>query len=414
MGLQRGHSGRNGLNTANNDRRRHDLQGRSDLELHGAGRGRPLRVLHVITHLALGGAEGVAMGLIKTLRPQVDSAVFVVLRHADPGALGREMMARFEADGIPYAFGVGGQFKKGGVVLAALALVRTLKAVNPDVVHLHTEIPELTFAVACALSAHARRVPLLRTVHNCVLWIAWPQIGRWVTERLAHGEAIAVSHAAADADHAIRTRRARPRAAVIYNGVARPMPAPELPRSNTFRLLFAGRFVDQKGADLLPAILAIAYSQTERRDVEVTIAGTGILRDAIMHELTGKLSGWNVQIVEPIARLADRLHDFDGVLAPSRFEGFGLLPVEALLAGVPVVTTDAPGLVETVPASYPLRTEVGDVNGLGALVALMIRQPAKFRAIAERYAIELAERFDPATMAAAYATRYHALARRAA
>lgn len=374
--------------------------------------GRRLRVLHVVTHLDMGGAEGVAMGLIDTLRPDIDFALFAVLRDAELNAVGRDLAARLERWRVPYAFGVGGGFKSGGVILAALALVRMAKRFRADVVHLHTEIPELTFAVACALSRRARRMPLLRTVHNCTLWIDWHAIGRGVTSRLAHGTAVAVSRAAADADAAIATARPRPRAGVIYNGVEAPprVAADAPPSPGPFRLLFAGRLVDQKGADLLPAILAAAHGQVGGQAVDVTIAGTGVMHDAVAQGLAGGLDGWTVRIVPPIERLPERLREYDGVLVPSRFEGFGLLPVEALMAGVPVVTTDAPGLDEVIPAEYPLRTAVADVPALAAQVARMVTDRAACRAIAASYSDALAARFDPAVAGAAYAARYRALA----
>ncbi|CAN5614260.1 hypothetical protein BH10PSE14_BH10PSE14_31440 [soil metagenome] len=376
--------------------------------------GERLRVMHVITHLDMGGAESVAMDLIDTLRPRVDSALFAVLRQRVPGAVGRDMARRLATWHIPVRFGVAGRFKSGGALVAALRLVRALRQLRPDVVHLHAEFAELTFALACVLSAHARRVALVRTVHNCELWIAWHGLGRWVTGRLAHGDAIAVSRAAADADAAIATKRHRPRADLVYNGVGRPPRAIASAGSGPFRLLFAGRLVHQKGADLLPAILEAAWRRTSRRDVMVTIAGTGVLRDAVARGIAGALRGWTVRMVPPIERLSERLGDFDGLLVPSRFEGFGLLPVEALMAGIPVVTTNAPGLDETIPGDYPLKAAVGDVDALAERVASMISAGQAYRLIAARYGERLALRFDPAAMADAYADRYAALARRGA
>ena len=50
--------------------------------------------------------------------------------------------------------------------------------------------------------------------------------------------------------------------------------------------------------------------------------------------------GWIVRVGEPATDLLQRLPAFDLVLMPSRFEGLGMVAVEALLLGVPVVVKD--------------------------------------------------------------------------
>lgn len=370
------------------------------------------RVLHVITHFDLGGAEEVAMALTDTLRDQFDFAVFAVLSEGAGGPVGRDMARRLADWGVPSYFGARGRFKSGGVILAALSLLRAIRRFRPDAIHVHTEIPELTLATACAMSARARRVPLLRTVHNSELWIAWQGLGRWVTGRLAHGQAVAVSRRAAEADAAIATRSVRPRADVIHNGVRRPTPGRPERRAGSVRVLFAGRMVLQKGADLLPDVLERAWSLTERRDVAVTLAGAGELIEGVKTALSGRLAGWDVCVVPPLERLAERLHDYDAVLMPSRFEGFGLLALETLGAGVPLVVTIAPGLDEVLPPDYPFQAEPGDVAALGERLARIIDDPIEARVAAASFTAWPQERFSSDAMARAYASRYRALCAR--
>lgn len=368
------------------------------------------RVMHIITHLDMGGAENVAMQLIERLRDGFEFALFAVLGGGQLSSVGADMARRLDDWQVARRFGVSGRFKSGGVLLAALALNRMVRDHRPDVIHVHTEIPELTLAVACALSRRTRTTPLLRTVHNSELWISWDRIGRWVTERLQHGTAVAVSRSAADADWGIATRCQRPRAQILYNGVAPPSVVPRFGSRRRLRLLFAGRLVHQKGADLLPDILEAAWQATSRRDVVVTIAGTGVLRDTIERRLRGRLSGWAVQFVPPIERLAHRLSEFDVVLLPSRFEGFALLPLEVLMAGVPLVTTCAPGLEEAIPTDYPFQARPEDIAGIAARLIAVIEDPLGAHAVAQRHGAQLAQRFSPERMAQGYAEYYYALA----
>lgn len=366
------------------------------------------RILHVITHLDMGGAENVALALIDGLRDRADFMLFAVMRDSSPGAVGRDMADRLAAWQVPVRFGTGRGFKSGGVLIAARELARAVDAFRPDLIHVHTEVPELTLAVARLLSRRVGRTRLLRTVHNGVLWIDWDRIGRWVTRGLASGEAVAVSEYAADADAAIAAGVRRPRATVIHNGIAPATAAPASRPPGPVRVLFAGRLVHQKGADLLPVILAEAHRRTERRDVSVTIAGSGVLRDAVARGLDGAVPGWTVTLTEPIGGLADRLPDYDVVVLPSRFEGFGLLHAEVLIAGVALVTTCAPGLTEVIPPDYPFQAPPDDVTSLGAILATVLDDPDAARVVAGRHGRALAARFSPDAMASAYLSRYRA------
>lgn len=376
----------------------------------GSQPGHKPRVLQVITKLDLGGAESVALDLVGALHQDIDFAVFGVFALAAPSAVGRDMADRLARWRVPLHAGTTTGYKKGGALVAAWRLARAVARFRADVVHLHTEVPELTYAVATLLSRRLRKVAVLRTVHNCELWIAWETVGRWATQRLARGIAFAVSQAAAEADAAIGTRSTRPPPEVVPNGVLPPRTARLNRGGGAYRLLFAGRFVPAKGADLIPAILRAAHAHSPRRDVEVTLAGTGPQEDELRRGLEGVAPGWSITIVPPIEQLGQRIAEWDGVLMPSRFEGLGLLAIEALLAGVPLVTTQARGLAEVIPPDYRLAAAVDDAEALGGLVAKIIDQPEAMRSYVAPLRQDMLERFSPATMAAAYKNAYRVLA----
>jgi glycosyltransferase involved in cell wall biosynthesis len=67
----------------------------------------------------------------------------------------------------------------------------------------------------------------------------------------------------------------------------------------------------------------------------------------------------------------------------SRYEALGSSVLDAMLQNVPVVSTDAGGLKETVCAGRGLVCAPGDVATMAAHIAWMLAQPEQAKAMAE-------------------------------
>jgi glycosyltransferase involved in cell wall biosynthesis len=122
-----------------------------------------------------------------------------------------------------------------------------------------------------------------------------------------------------------------------YPGARRPG-AVERPAQPSY-VLFAGRHIRDKGVDLLPEAFAAVHRV--RPDVRFVIAGDGPLRDRIIRECRQRGIGASVDVPgfvseEELERL---LRHASCVVVPSRREGYGFMPVDAMGKGTPVVTT---------------------------------------------------------------------------
>ena len=367
-----------------------------------------LRVLEVMTHFDLGGAESVAISLGEALSDRIDFAFLSVFEGGET-AIGRSMRARLDARGIAQHHGTRIGFKRGGLVPAGVRLARLVDAVRPDVVHLHTELPEAAWSVASLVSRRVRQTPLLRTIHNTRLWPSWRAFGLWSERRLQAGRVVAVSEGALAAVQNLREQAGLPRldqarASIVLNGVSVPSGVhrgsdPHGPS----RVLFAGRLEAQKGADLLPQIWSSAKA-TATRPMRLTVLGEGTLKA----ELTAAFAGdRSVEFLPPVPALSRALLNYDVLLVPSRFEGLPLVAVEALMAGLSVVAFDAPGLREVFPTGYPLLVPEGDVAAFAQIVSSVLGGATEGVAVA---AASVRARFSIDRMAEDYARLFQDVA----
>lgn len=102
--------------------------------------------------------------------------------------------------------------------------------------------------------------------------------------------------------------------------------------------LYIGRLEPEKHPCL--ALDAVAAARTAGHDIGLTIVGEGSEHESLIQrvkhagiESRVEFVGWQHDIGRYLARA-------DVVLVPSRYEGYGLVIVEALAAGVPVIATD--------------------------------------------------------------------------
>lgn len=190
---------------------------------------------------------------------------------------------------------------------------------------------------------------------------------------------------------------------LVYNGIDVDAFAPRDRPAQTGPplLLFVGRLVEKKAvADLIDAC---ALLWERRRPVKCRIVGTGELEAALREravqrglqgvvEFTGAVT--QEQVAEDLAR-ASMLVMPAIVAADGDRDGIPTTLLEAMAAGVPVVSTMLSGIPEAVPhRTAGLLAEPGDIAGLARAIEETLDDPAATagRVVAARAHVEA--RFD--------------------
>lgn len=269
--------------------------------------------------------------------------------------------------------------------------VRDLMEVfEPDVVHVHEPLTPSTSMFATLAS----RAPVVATFHaylrrSRLLTAAAPALGfvlRRVRARIAVSEA-AASFVSGPFPGAVE---------VVPNGVDTAMfagaaPSRELPEGR--RMLWVGRLDPQKAFPV--ALRAFGMLAGEFPDLSLVVAGDGPERGAV--------ATLGPQVARRVLMLGSVRHDdlppyhasADLLMAPaSGQESFGIVLVEAMAAGLPVVCTDIPGYREVVRHEIEgLIVPPDDAVALADAVRRVLRDPGLAAALGASGVIRAAE-FD--------------------
>lgn len=144
---------------------------------------------------------------------------------------------------------------------------------------------------------------------------------------------------------------------------------------------FFGRFMGQKGFRVLVDALEeiIENRRLELVPHVVTFGWGGFIREDYQY-LNEKGLGDYFHQAEQTDSMPSALKAVDVVAMPSRWEACGLLAMEALAAGTPIIGTECIGLREVIDGSPAQKVTVGDSAHLAsAIVSEMKNLPARKR-----------------------------------
>ena len=158
------------------------------------------------------------------------------------------------------------------------------------------------------------------------------------------------------------------------------------PRSaNEF--LYVGRLLDYKGIEDLIQAMAILLLHNGRQ-VYLNVIGKGPdyyethLRKLVQSKKLGawvKFQGW-----QSSAEVRRWMGQATGLIVPSRREAYGLVALEGMVIGTPLITSRVGGLEEIVSNSCALTFEAGNVKELSKALITALNNPSRLRSLAAR------------------------------
>ncbi|WP_430936991.1 glycosyltransferase family 4 protein [Saccharicrinis sp. 156] len=369
-----------------------------------------IKIFHLITSVQLGGAEVVAYNIIEEctrLYPEKYDFTIVEL-FSSRNIFAANKKKELKEKNIKI-ISLSKLSKRKSLIFSPFKLYALVKKEKPKVIHAHTDLPDFVLSVALRiLGKHkSKSLNVVRSIHNTELWPTYKGIGKLVEKVYTNDYVIGVSDAALLAYKKSRGELGlgeSPHQNTIYNGCAVPKNSAlglNL-SSDKINIAICGRLEQQKGIDFL-----ISFFKKNNINLKNTFCfyfiGDGTYKSQV--EQLANLES-NIKLYPPIIGIANKIHAFDYVLMPSRFEGLVLMSIEASLAKIPVIASKVDGLKDTLPNDWPLFFTSEDENSLLELLYDIKGKRIEREELKEKAFSFASAKFSVTQMALAYADVY--------
>lgn len=265
--------------------------------------------------------------------------------------------------------------------LACLSLMSLVRKLQPT--HLHTHLIHGDFYGAC-MKWLFPKLPLISTKHGYdEVFQAKYELQKDSLHKLKNKYYHLSKFSIQKADHIICISKGlqnlfegfsgvKPKISTIYYGYTAPETEPKIQPAEY--LLYIGRLIPFKHPQQL--IQAYILYRKNGGELPLRIAGDGSEAKAMQHILT--LAGYEeeVEFMGRIPRPEERLPGAACLCVSSYSEGFGLVMLEAMAAGIPIVAFDGPAMNEIIQHGHSgILCPLGDIGAFAQAMQLYSENP---------------------------------------
>ena len=351
-----------------------------------------MKVLHLHKLAGVSGSEGHLLALLPALRERGVDARFLGLDV--PGTDAGRFHQQLDRLGVPHR-----SVRCGFDVSPRMArdVVRAVRSERPDLVHTHLVHADVYGGAAARLLG----IPSVSTRHNDDRYLLGPF--RYVDRAFARPARRLIAISDAVRSFLERAGHDPAKLVTIRYGLdelpstpSSPTPAEAGIPADAPLALAVGRLIPQK--DHATLLRAFATVQGALPQARLAILGSGLLEHET-RRLAAELGLEDAVALPGRTDIRDWLERADVFVHTSRWEGFGIVLLEAMLAGLPVVATRVSAVPEVVAADETgLLVEPGDQAGLADALAALLADGGRARALGEAGRRRARDEFSVARM----------------
>jgi len=295
-----------------------------------------------------------------------------------------------------------------------LTLFRLLRKERFDLIHAHWIIPQ-GLSVIMVRTLLRNKTPVICTSHGGDLFALRGRLFHWLKQQVINSCDLLTVVSNAMRNTVLDMGVAPEKVKVISMGVDLAhfyTLDPAIDRSNN-ELLFVGRLVEKKGLDVL--LKAMPQVIKVYPDAYLTIAGAGPMEGQLKNivrekNLTGKVAflGMRPQSELPLLYRRAAIAVFPFVVAESGDqEGLGLVVIEAMGCGCPVIASDLPAIHDSIiHEKNGLMVSAGSPESLALAITKLLSDAELRLQLSSRARNSVVDKFDWQQIAYRYSRLY--------
>lgn len=243
------------------------------------------------------------------------------------------------------------QFKRNGrnllgMISFFITFLRSILKEKPDVVHLHSSFAGLLGRMALILSGRLHKTKVIYCPHAFGFLMETSLLKKFIYLNVEKffskvtTKIICVSKT--EYNSALNNNFNKKKLQLIYNGVSLKNILNErnLENKNKYKILFVGRFDYQKGIDILASALQKLTELNTNIYYEFNLVGETVnSKEKIKFPQSKKITVNQLGWLKP-SELENIYLTHDVILIPSRWEGFAMVPLEAMSYGLPIISSN--------------------------------------------------------------------------
>lgn len=305
-----------------------------------------IRICHVITTIEMGGAEKQLLELVGQQVLLGDEVQIVFLK-------GRPQLAkRLELSGAV----VHSDISNKHFLQQYFKFKQLIRSIAPNIIHAHLPRSEVLVRITSA------DTPFIVTRHNSEKFFpsAYKRISSYLSRYVLRRAlfCICISEGVRNFLYQFHEISNRTQVKVVHYGIqllnnresSRSQSDVKVNHKSSFDILCVARLVPQKNLD----ILLEAFSKLVDLDsrTNLTIVGRGYLGQTLK-DLSASLGvASRIEWIEECEEIDELMTKFDCLVLPSKYEGFGLVLLEAMRSNLPVIASNIPTSIEILGSEY--------------------------------------------------------------
>ncbi|WP_349763458.1 glycosyltransferase [Fusobacterium sp. SYSU M8D902] len=280
-----------------------------------------MKVVHILNTGFYSGAENVAISIIENIDKEIES-IYISLKGPIERVLQEKKIKYYLVD-----------------KLTPLSIKNILDREKPDLIHAHD------FTASIISFTVANKIPIISHLHNNPPWIKKINIKSIIygITCMKYKKILTVSSSVMK--EYIFGKIFTKKTIIVGNPIniyRIKQRAKEAECSEIFDIIYLGRFTKQKDPEKFLEIIKEIVKKIPK--IRVGMIGTGEMYNFIENEIKNMELQNNIRCMGFIENPYKILENTQLLCIPSKWEGFGLVAIEALALGKPVVASNVGGL----------------------------------------------------------------------